>query len=129
MSIDSAKTIMIEIKHVGHPNNPYLYELFIDGSSVDGVSVGRTRDMGSNLLPCSITATDSDAIQRIIKYSITQFPPVDYISFQYLTEWVGLINHISITGLAEITDYEGKGFNVKLPEIYRRLRELFRKRE
>lgn len=28
-------------------------------------------------------------------------------------------------GLAEITKYEGKGFNLNLPEAFRRLRQLF----
>jgi hypothetical protein len=32
-------------------------------------------------------------------------------------------------GIAEITRYQGKGFNVNLPEIYRRLRRLFNKEE
>jgi len=30
-------------------------------------------------------------------------------------------------GFAEITKYEGKGFNINLPEIFRRLREFFQK--
>ena len=32
-----------------------------------------------------------------------------------------------LDGLAEITKYQGKGFNINLPEIFRRLRELFAK--
>lgn len=32
-------------------------------------------------------------------------------------------------GIAEITKYEGKGFSVNLPEIYRRLRRLFDERD
>ena len=32
-------------------------------------------------------------------------------------------------GLAEITKYEGKGFNVNLPEIFRRLKKMFEKRQ
>jgi hypothetical protein len=30
-----------------------------------------------------------------------------------------------LDGLAEITTYEGKGFTVNLPEIFRRLKKLF----
>jgi hypothetical protein len=30
-----------------------------------------------------------------------------------------------LDGMAEITKYEGKGFRVNLPEIYRRLKALF----
>lgn len=33
-----------------------------------------------------------------------------------------------LDGMAEITKYEGKGFNVNLPEIYRRLRQLFKEK-
>jgi len=34
-------------------------------------------------------------------------------------------NEQILDGMAEITKYQGKGFNINLPEIYRRLRQLF----
>lgn len=35
-------------------------------------------------------------------------------------------NEPVLNGMAEITKYEAKGFNINLPEIYRRLRQLFK---